>query len=81
MTELNGEMNLNLINTPDFFDWFLIQACGLNVTIVAFLIFPTQTNNFNVESLRGQAVAKQLRETVGEIQKDIGERLFDMSLR
>ena len=29
--------------------------------MVAFLIFPTQTNNFNVDSLKGQAVTKQLR--------------------
>jgi hypothetical protein len=29
--------------------------------VVAFLIFPTQTNNFNVDSLKGQAVTKQLR--------------------
>lgn len=57
------------------------QSSGLNVTIVAFLIFPAQTSNFNVESLRGQAIAKQLRDTVNEIQKDIGSRLFDMCLR
>lgn len=28
-----------------------------DVTIVAFLIFPARTNNFNVESLRGHAVS------------------------
>lgn len=31
------------------------------MTVVAFLIFPAKTNNFNVESLKGQAVTKQLR--------------------
>jgi len=28
-----------------------------NLTVVAFLIFPARTNNFNVESLRGHAVS------------------------
>jgi len=51
------------------------------VTVVAFLIFPTKTNNFNVESLRGQAIAKQLRDTVAAVQKDIGHRLFEICLR
>lgn len=50
-------------------------------TVVAFLIFPAQTNNFNVESLRGQAVVKQLRETVDNIKNDIGEKMFDLCLQ
>jgi hypothetical protein len=28
------------------------------VTVVAFLIFPTKTNSFNVESLKGHAITK-----------------------
>jgi len=51
------------------------------MTVVAFIIFPTRTNNFNVESLRGQAIAKQLRETISAVQKDIGQRLFEICLR
>ena len=45
------------------------------------MIFPAKTNNFNVESLRGQAIAKQLRETVANVQKDIGNRLYEVCLR
>jgi glycogen(starch) synthase len=30
------------------------------VTVVAFVIMPAKTNNFNVEALRGQAVVKNL---------------------
>ena len=30
-------------------------------TVVAFLIFPTRHNSFNVDSLKGQAITKQLR--------------------
>ena len=32
-------------------------------TVVAFLIFPTRHNSFNVDSLKGQAITKQLRYT------------------
>lgn len=51
-----------------------------DVTVVAFLIFPTKTNNFNVESLRGHAVTKQLRETIQQIQQDVGKRMYDSCL-
>lgn len=36
------------------------QVNGSEVTVVAFFIMPARTNNFNVESLKGQAVRKQL---------------------
>ena len=49
--------------------------------MVAFLIFPTKTNSFNVESLRGHAVAKGLKDTIDEIQKEIGVRLYETCLR
>lgn len=44
----------------------LVDACpppqvnSSEVTVVAFFIMPARTNNFNVESLKGQAVRKQL---------------------
>lgn len=52
-----------------------------DTTVVAFMIFPTKTNNFNVESLRGHAVTKQLRDTISSIQQDIGKRMFDTALK
>lgn len=51
-----------------------------DVTVVAFLIFPAATNNFNVESLRGHAVTKQLRDTIHHIQLQIGKRMYDKCL-
>ncbi|KAK9508059.1 hypothetical protein O3M35_007805 [Rhynocoris fuscipes] len=50
------------------------------VTVVAFLIFPAKTNNFNVESLRGHAVTKSLRDTLNEIQSKIGKRMYEICL-
>lgn len=51
-----------------------------DVTVVAFLIFPAKTNNFNVESLRGHAVTKQLRDTIDKVQVQIGKRMYDTCL-
>lgn len=51
-----------------------------DVTVVAFLIFPAKTNNFNVESLRGHAVTKSLRDTLNVIQQQIGRRMYDTCL-
>ena len=57
------------------------KACGSDITIVTFIIMPAKTNNYNVDSLRGQAVVKQLRDTVKEAQESIGKRIFDICLR
>ncbi|CAF3341758.1 unnamed protein product [Rotaria socialis] len=60
---------------------YMLTKSGSDVTVVAFLIFPTATNNFNVESLRGQSIAKMFRDTVSNIQADIGKRLYEISLK
>ena len=60
----------------------MLKEVKSDVTIVAFLIFPAHnTNNFNVDSLRGQAIAKQLRDTVAELQQEMGKRMFELALR
>lgn len=58
-----------------------LKAANSDVTVVAFLIFPGKTNNFNVDSLRGQAISKQLKDTIDEVQASIGKRLFEICLR
>lgn len=42
---------------------------------------PAATRSFNVEALKGQAVTKQLRETVNEIQSRIGKRIYESALK
>ncbi|KAI8481725.1 Glycogen [starch] synthase, liver [Branchiostoma belcheri] len=59
---------------------YYLKSSGSEMTVVAFMIFPAKTNNFNVDSLKGQAVVKQLRETVQEVQNDIGKRIFESCL-
>ena len=42
---------------------------------------PAATHSYTIETLKGQAVTKQLRDTVTEIQNRIGARLFDHAAR
>lgn len=42
---------------------------------------PASTHSYTIEALKGQAVTKQLRDTVTEIQNRIGQRLFDHAAR
>jgi glycogen(starch) synthase len=58
-----------------------LQKMGSKMTVVAFIIMPAATNSYTIEALKGQAVTKQLRETVNDIQKRIGERLFERTAR
>jgi glycogen(starch) synthase len=57
-----------------------LKSINSDVTVVTFLIFPAKTNNFNVESLRGHALTKSLRNTLHAIQSQIGKRLYDTCL-
>nr|XP_027230166.1 glycogen [starch] synthase-like isoform X1 [Penaeus vannamei] len=57
-----------------------MKASGTDKTVIAFMIFPAKTNNFNIESLRGQAVTKSLRDAIHDIQSKIGKRMYDICL-
>lgn len=58
-----------------------LQKMGSKITVVAFIIMPAATNSYTIEALKGQAVTKQLRETVTEIQHRIGNRIFEHAAR
>ncbi|XP_042224687.1 glycogen [starch] synthase-like [Homarus americanus] len=57
-----------------------MKASGTDKTVIAFIIFPAKTNNFNIESLRGQAITKALRDTIHDIQAKIGKRMYEVCL-
>ncbi|CAH2056086.1 unnamed protein product, partial [Iphiclides podalirius] len=57
-----------------------LKSVDSDTTVIAFLIFPAKTNNFNVESLRGHAVTKALRDTIQDIQQKVGKRMYDVCL-
>ncbi|KAL1959943.1 hypothetical protein VTO42DRAFT_611 [Malbranchea cinnamomea] len=58
-----------------------LKITGSTVTVVAFIIMPAQTSSLTVESLKGQAVVKSLRDTVDMVEKEIGKRLFERCLK
>lgn len=60
---------------------FKLQQSGSKTTVVAFIIMPAATHSYTIEALKGQAVIKQLQETVTEIQNRIGQRLFERTAR
>ncbi|EPQ31686.1 uncharacterized protein PFL1_01019 [Pseudozyma flocculosa PF-1] len=60
---------------------YRLQKAGSKVTVVAFIIMPAETKSYTIEALKGQAVTKQLRDTVEQIQARIGERLFERTAR
>lgn len=60
---------------------YRLQQMGTKTTVVAFIIMPAATHSYTIEALKGQAVTKQLRDTVTEIQNRIGARLFERTAR
>uniref|UniRef100_A0AAJ7SU44 Glycogen [starch] synthase n=1 Tax=Petromyzon marinus TaxID=7757 RepID=A0AAJ7SU44_PETMA len=59
---------------------YRLQTSLRDVTVVAFLIMPAQTNNFNVETLKGQAVRKQLWDTANTIKEKFAKKLYESLL-
>eukprot|EP01147_Barroeca_monosierra_P010384 gene10384-2516_t len=60
---------------------YMLQRHKPDVTVVAFIIMPAKTNNFNVDALRGQAVVKRMTDTVEDLQKKIGNKLLESLMR
>lgn len=60
---------------------YLLRVHKNDVTVVVFFIMPAKTNNFNVESLKGQAVRKQLWDTAHSVKEKFGKRLYESLLR
>ena len=58
-----------------------LKTSGSQMTIVAFIIMPAQTTSLTVEALKGQAVIKSMRDTVGVIEREVGKLLFERSLQ
>ncbi|KAJ3381936.1 glycogen synthase isoform 1 [Entophlyctis sp. JEL0112] len=58
-----------------------LKHSNSKTTVVAFIIMPAKTHSYTVEALKGQAVIKQLRDTVNDIQQSIGKRLFESAAR
>ncbi|RMJ27248.1 glycogen synthase [Aspergillus sp. HF37] len=57
-----------------------LKASGSKLTIVAFIIMPSQTSSLAVEALKGQAVVKSLRDTIEVVEKGMGKRMYERCL-
>lgn len=51
------------------------------ITVVAFIIMPAAARSYTVETLKGQALTKQLLECVHDIEKKMGNRIFESILQ
>uniref|UniRef100_A0A3Q3GKR1 Glycogen [starch] synthase n=1 Tax=Labrus bergylta TaxID=56723 RepID=A0A3Q3GKR1_9LABR len=59
---------------------YLLRVNNSDVTVIAFFIMPARTNNFNVETLKGQAVRKQLWDTAQTVKERFGKKLYESLL-
>jgi len=60
---------------------YKLKQSNSNMTVVAFIIMPAATHSFTVDALKGQAVMKQLRQTVADMQESIGKRILASAAR
>ncbi|KAJ1554850.1 glycogen synthase isoform 1 [Nowakowskiella sp. JEL0078] len=58
-----------------------LKEIGSKITVVAFIIMPGSNHGFTVDALRGQAIMKQLHETVQDIQQSVGKRIFESAAK
>ncbi|PVZ99817.1 hypothetical protein BB558_004156 [Smittium angustum] len=58
-----------------------LKACNSPITVVAFIIAPASVSSYTIETLKGQALIKQLRESVSEISSRISSKLFESASR
>lgn len=54
----------------------MLKKDNSNITVVAFIVMPGATNSYNVESIKGQSIRREILETCDRITKNISERLY-----
>lgn len=59
----------------------LLKRYNSPMTVVAFIIMPAPTNNYNVETLKGQALSRQLKNVVEAVTKNVGDKIYRLALR
>lgn len=60
---------------------YQLKREGSKLTVVCFIIMPGNTNNYNVESIKGQSVRRQIREACDSIAAKMSERMYEKLLR
>ncbi|KAG7814148.1 hypothetical protein KL921_000422 [Ogataea angusta] len=54
-----------------------LKSINSEMNVVAFIIMPAATKSYTVDTLRGQAVIRQLESTIKDVQNLMGKRLFE----
>jgi len=49
--------------------------------VFGFILAPLKTENVNIPALHGQAISKNLKNLIKEIEKESGKRLFEAAMR
>jgi hypothetical protein len=55
-----------------------LQVYSPGTTIVAFIITSAPTRNFNIESLAGQTINRDIKDTVNQIGKDCEREIYSL---
>src|ERR1700738_4440250 len=50
-------------------------------TVVAFIILPASTNNYNISTLKGHSIVKNLKEALDRVTSRLNERMLDACLK
>ncbi|PVU91309.1 hypothetical protein BB561_004472 [Smittium simulii] len=58
-----------------------LKVCNSPITVVAFIIAPAKVHSYTIETLKGQALIKQLRDTVSQISSNVNSRIFENASR
>lgn len=60
---------------------YRLKVSGSKKTVVAFIIMPAKNKSFTVEALKSQAAVKALENSVAEVTRSIGKRMFEYAMR
>ena len=60
---------------------YMLKRDQSKTTVVAFIIMPGKVTNYNVESIKGQSMCREVKRTCHETVKRMGHALYDQILR
>lgn len=60
---------------------YRLKMSGSKTTVVAFIIMPAKNKSYTVDELQSQAAVRALENTVNEVTKNIGKKLFEHALK
>ncbi|XP_049852624.1 glycogen [starch] synthase-like [Schistocerca gregaria] len=56
---------------------YLLKKNSRDITVVAFIIMPGKVSNYNIESIKGQSLLREIKNSCDKISKRIKNRLYN----